>query len=62
MGINNGLQKKKIIFYRRKKYLEKYKGKSVKKILHRILIFLLQNAINTFYNLYNDYWDLITKL
>ena len=39
----------KIIFYVRKKnYIE-------------ILISLLQNAINTFYNLYYDYLDLITK-
>ena len=29
--------------------------------LHRNLNFLLQNAINTFYNLYYDYKDLITK-
>ena len=26
-----------------------------------IFIFLLQNAINMFYNLYYEYWDLITK-
>ena len=25
------------------------------------IIFLYQNAINTFYNLYYDYWDLITN-
>ena len=25
------------------------------------MIFILQNAINIFYNLYYDYWDLITK-
>ena len=26
-----------------------------------IWIFILQNAINTFNNLYYDYWELITK-
>ena len=29
--------------------------------LQRIFFFLLQNTINTFYNLFYDYWDLITK-
>ena len=28
----------------------------------RIFCFLLQNAINSYYNLYYDYWDLITKI
>ena len=40
------------------------KNKQVKVVdfFHKeILIFLLQNALNTIYNSYYDYWDLITK-
>ena len=31
-------------------------------LFHRIFCFLLQNAINSYFNLYYDYWDLITKI
>ena len=47
--------------------LEKYtlKNKTILKIIHKfclhLFFFLLQNAINTIYNLCSDYWDLITK-
>ena len=40
---------------------QKYKGKSVDFLKIGISIFLMQNAINTFDNLYYDYWNLITK-
>ena len=56
----------KRIFYVRNKHIEKsktfkkYIGKSVVFYVE-ILYFRFQNAINTPYNLYYDYWDLITK-
>ena len=49
--------KEKRIFYVRKKYI--CKGFLIFYI--KVLNFLLQNAINTLYNLYCDYWDLITN-
>ena len=49
--MENDLQQKKRIFYKRK-YNKKYKGKCVKKKYIKIWIFLLQNDINTLYNLY----------
>ena len=39
----------------------KYRGKSVDFFYIEPLIFLLKNALNTFYNIYYDYWDLISK-
>ena len=57
------ISQKKIIF-EKKKQPEKSTLKKIHKyvkvfFLHRN--FLLQNAINTFYNLYYDLWDLINK-
>ena len=40
---------------------KQYIGKDVDFIYIEIIIFLLQNAINSFYSLYDDYWSLITK-
>ena len=37
-----------------KKHLKKYRNKSVDFFYIEIIIFLLQNAVNTFYNLYYD--------
>ena len=66
MCIKNDLQKKKYnILCERKnnlKYLKVTKKSSLIFFYIEILIFLLQNAINTFYRLYYDYWDLITKI
>ena len=44
----------------RKNHLEKYVGKS-NDLFYIEIFFLLQNDINTLYNLYCDYWDLITE-
>ena len=44
----------------KKKNSKKYIGK-IADFLHKNSNFLLQIAINTFYNLNYDYWDLITK-
>ena len=48
MGIQNYLQKNRRIFSVRKKNSTQHR-------------FFLWNAINTFYNLHYDYWDLMTK-
>jgi hypothetical protein len=63
-GINSILQKKKRTFYVRKKDLKKID--KIQRLLVILIyietfIFLLQNAFIIFYNLYYDYWDLISK-
>ena len=64
MGIKNDLQKKKHLKKSNtyKKYNKNTKVKVSNHFYIELWIFLLQNSINyTFYNLYYDYWDLITK-
>ena len=65
MGIKNDLQKKKILhvknYLEKIKHLKKIMGKSDDLFYIQILIFLSQNATNSFYILYYDYSDLITK-
>ena len=63
-GINSILQKKKRTCYVRKKDLKKID--KIQRLLVILIyietfIFLLQNAFIIFYNLYYDYWDLISK-
>ena len=61
MGLKTICKRKKDYSMREKYLIKKYLGNSVDFFYIDIWIFILQNAINTFFNLYYDYWDLITK-
>ena len=64
-GFNSILQKKKVLFQKNTLKNTKLIKNTLVKVLDppppEIQIFLLQNALNNFFDLYYDYWNLITK-